>query len=53
MKKNDWEELTEEVFKRVFKDSPLKRTKFEGVKRNLNFLKRNEESGSGNFKDYL
>lgn len=38
MKKNDWEELTEEVFKKVFKDSPLKRTKFEGLKRNLKFL---------------
>ena len=39
MKENDWEELTEEVFRNVFKDSPLKRTKFEGVKRNLKFLK--------------
>jgi epoxyqueuosine reductase len=37
---NDWEELTEETFKVVFKSSPLKRSKFEGIKRNLNFLKR-------------
>lgn len=34
----DWEELTEEQFKAIFKDSPLKRTKFAGIKRNLKFL---------------
>ncbi len=39
MTKNDWEEMTEETFKIVFKDSPVKRTKFEGLKRNVNFLK--------------
>ncbi len=38
MKKNDWEDLTEEIFQSVFKDSPLKRTRFEGIKRNLKFL---------------
>lgn len=37
--KKDWEEITQEVFTRVFKDSPVKRTKFEGLKRNINFLK--------------
>jgi epoxyqueuosine reductase len=36
--KNDWEALTEESFKIVFKNSPLKRSKFEGVKRNLKFI---------------
>ncbi len=36
--KNDWEELTEESFKIIFKNSPLKRSKFEGIKRNLKFL---------------
>jgi epoxyqueuosine reductase len=35
---NNWEELTEESFKIVFKNSPLKRTKFAGIKRNLKFL---------------
>lgn len=35
----DWEELTEESFKKIFKDSPIKRTKFSGIKRNLEFLK--------------
>ena len=36
--KNDWEELTEESFKIIFKNSPLKRSRFEGVKRNLKFI---------------
>jgi len=36
--KNDWEELTEESFKIIFKNSPLKRAKFEGIKRNLKIL---------------
>jgi epoxyqueuosine reductase len=36
--KNDWEEITEESFKIIFKNSPLKRAKFEGIKRNLKFL---------------
>ena len=37
--KKDWEEITDGVFKKVFKNSPVKRTKFEGLKRNINFLK--------------
>lgn len=36
---SQWEELTEENFKIIFKNSPLKRTKYAGIKRNLNFLK--------------
>lgn len=35
----DWEEMTAEVFSRVFKDSPIKRTKFTGLQRNINFIK--------------
>lgn len=38
MSKKDWEEITEETFRVVFKNSPLKRTKFDGLKRNINFL---------------
>jgi epoxyqueuosine reductase len=34
----DWEEMTEESFKIIFKNSPLKRAKFEGIKRNLKFI---------------
>ncbi len=37
-----WEELTEESFKTIFRNSPLKRAKFEGIKRNLKFLGENE-----------
>ncbi len=32
-------EITEDVFKKVFKNSAVKRTKFSGLKRNINFLK--------------
>ena len=35
---NDWEELTEESFKNIFKHSPLKRSKWQGIKRNLTFI---------------
>lgn len=35
---NDWEEITEEVFKEIFKRSPVKRTKYEGLKRNIQFV---------------
>jgi epoxyqueuosine reductase len=38
MSKKDWIEITEETFKAVFKNSPLKRAKFQGIKRNINFL---------------
>ena len=38
---NDWEELTEESFKLIFNNSPLKRSKFAGIKRNLTFIKSN------------
>jgi len=34
----DWEGLTEEVFKKIFKDSPLSRSKYSGIRRNLRFL---------------
>ncbi len=36
--KKDWEELTEESFRSVFKHSPLKRSKFAGIRRNLKFI---------------
>lgn len=34
----DWEELTEESFKKIFKDSAIKRSKFTGIQRNLKFI---------------
>ncbi|HMB64607.1 MAG TPA: tRNA epoxyqueuosine(34) reductase QueG [Eudoraea sp.] len=39
MTKQDWEEITEDVFKKVFQKSAVKRTKFSGLKRNIEFLK--------------
>ncbi|WP_230158675.1 tRNA epoxyqueuosine(34) reductase QueG [Flavobacterium sp. CECT 9288] len=38
MSKKDWIEITEETFKVVFKNSPIKRTKFAGIKRNIDFI---------------
>ena len=35
----DWEELSEEAFKRIFKNSPLSRSKHKGIQRNIRFLK--------------
>ena len=37
--KRDWDEITNETFNKIFKNSAVKRTKFEGFKRNINFLK--------------
>lgn len=34
----DWESLTEESFKKIFRHSPLKRSKFQGIRRNLHFI---------------
>ena len=38
MTKQDWKEMTEEVFDRVFTGTPVKRTKFKGLQRNIKFL---------------
>lgn len=38
LSKNDWEEITEDVFRELFRHSAVKRTKFSGLKRNINFL---------------
>ncbi|MDO6490283.1 MULTISPECIES: tRNA epoxyqueuosine(34) reductase QueG [unclassified Cellulophaga] len=38
MTKKDWEEITEDVFRKVFKKSAVKRTKFSGLQRNIDFL---------------
>lgn len=39
MTKKDWEEITEDTFKKVFQKSAVKRTKYSGLKRNIKFLK--------------
>lgn len=38
MTKKDWQELNEETFRNLFRLSPVKRTKFKGLKRNIEFL---------------
>lgn len=39
MTRHDWNEITEETFKKVFKASAVKRTKYAGLKRNIEFIK--------------
>jgi epoxyqueuosine reductase len=36
---NDLKEITEDIFQKVFKNSAVKRTKFKGLKRNIDFFK--------------
>lgn len=36
---SEWEEMTEETFKKIFKDSAISRTKWKGMQRNIKFLK--------------
>jgi len=38
MSKAEWHDLSEEVFRELFKNSAVKRTKFTGLTRNINFL---------------
>ena len=40
MNKNDWIEMTKETFNKVFKNSAIKRAGFDGIKRNIEFIKR-------------
>ena len=36
--KKDWKNLSQELFSEIFRKSPVKRTKFAGLKRNIDFL---------------
>jgi epoxyqueuosine reductase len=38
-----WEELSEESFKKIFRHAALKRTKYQGIKRNLKFIQTDSE----------
>lgn len=38
LSRGDWHDLTQEIFQELFRKSAVKRTKFEGLKRNINFL---------------
>ena len=37
--KSDWEEITQDTFQKVFKNSAVNRTKLSGLQRNINFFK--------------
>jgi len=43
MTSGEWHEMTEEVFRKVFKKSAVKRTKYSGLKRNLQYLAQGED----------
>ena len=43
MNQKEWEEITEEVFMKIFRKSPLQRRGFEGLKRNLKFTLQRDE----------
>jgi epoxyqueuosine reductase len=43
MTKKDWEEITFDVFQEIFRKSAVKRTKFEGLQRNVNFVKKRNQ----------
>jgi len=38
MTQQDWKEITDEVFQKLFKKSAVKRTKLDGLKRNVRFV---------------
>ncbi|WP_461533578.1 tRNA epoxyqueuosine(34) reductase QueG [Sinomicrobium sp.] len=40
MSSADWEDITEDIFREIFRKSAVKRTKFEGLKRNIQFIKK-------------
>ena len=43
--RQDWEELTEETFRIIFKNSAVKRTKYKGLKRNIDYVKKGRSEG--------
>lgn len=43
MPRREWEELTEETFREIFRKSAVKRTKFKGLKRNIAFLRKQQK----------
>lgn len=38
MSTRDWEALSEDTFKKIFKNSPLSRSKYKGIQRNIKFI---------------
>ena len=48
MKREEWEKITKESFNQQFKHSPLKRAKFEGIRRNLALHSHKDKHSQGN-----
>ncbi len=44
MSEEEWSEITENVFEKVFKNSPILRTGFDGLKKNLKFISQHDET---------
>jgi epoxyqueuosine reductase len=42
----EWYEITEETFQKIFKNSAVKRAKYRGLKRNLDFLRSSGKHGT-------
>ena len=40
IEKNNWQEITEQTFAKVFKESPIRRSGYKGLKRNIEFVKK-------------
>jgi epoxyqueuosine reductase len=38
MTKQDWQEITREVFNKLFRKSAVKRAKYEGLQRNIRYV---------------
>ena len=54
LNRKDWEDITDDVFTKVFKNSAVQRTKFNGLKRNIDFLKQTgniSEAGADSYRD--
>ncbi|HET8861477.1 tRNA epoxyqueuosine(34) reductase QueG [Marivirga sp.] len=43
MDKKDWKEMTKEVFNEIFRKSAVKRTKYSGLMRNIEYVKSNKD----------
>ena len=48
MRKNDWHNLDKATYKKLFKHSAVERTRFDGLKRNIDFLRNSEDNTNPN-----
>ncbi|NMM49741.1 tRNA epoxyqueuosine(34) reductase QueG [Marinigracilibium pacificum] len=44
--KKEWEEITQDIFSEVFRKSAVKRTKYSGLKRNIEFIKKEKNKAT-------